>query len=207
MTDYITSDLRLCDPTAAKERGFTSVADHDHTVIKRIRSTAADGDRLFIIGDLTVSPDKTTLDTAAVLDNLTEAMNALRQTYSRIYLVLGDRDVAHPMHNRTSRRWWASYPHLASTVSDQSTLTIAGKTVLLNHLAYDDTEHPQWVLRDLGAPLLHGHTPGRSTVDTSTGSLQIDVSLDAWGGRPVSKDTVNDLIERYATPTVAGHKR
>ena len=72
--------------------------------------------------------------------------------------------------------------------------------MLLSHFPYDgdhtttDREQ-QYRLRDLGLPIVHGHTHAAKIVTRSQeGTLQVHVGWDTWGGL-VDWDEVVSIVE------------
>jgi len=73
-----------------------------------------------------------------------------------------------------------------------------------NHFPYTGDSHDEERYKDFrypdeGKPLVHGHTHSSEKVSyTPKGTLQIHVGVDSWDFRPVSIDTIRDMIADYA---------
>lgn len=52
---WFTSDLHLGHHLAAEKRGFSSISEHDSTIIENINASVSKRDKLFILGDLAFS--------------------------------------------------------------------------------------------------------------------------------------------------------
>jgi len=52
MTVWLTSDLHLGHPFASEVRGFSSIEEHDSTIIENLRSVVTKRDKLFVLGDV-----------------------------------------------------------------------------------------------------------------------------------------------------------
>lgn len=193
MTDWFTADPHLGHPMPARVRGFEEVEEHDDVLLRNLREVLVPGDRLFILGDLSSGiPD---LEDRA-LDLLAEVRDI---TGARLHLLAGNHDAVHPMHAKAL----AGHPRFLrtfDTIAAAMTLKIEGQRAVVNHFPYDGDHsepdrHVQWRPRDCGAPVVHGHTHATSKLSWSAaGTLQICVSLDAWGMRPATKDQLAELV-------------
>lgn len=194
MPDYFTADLHINHRKVAELRGFPTTRAHNHTILDGIRNLPK-GSRLFILGDLSVG-------------NTDEELRAAKwvkwaaQHLESIHLIYGNHDSGHPHHSKAHR---SELPHFFHSTASEGSLKIAGTRALLHHFPYEGDHtttdrYPQWRPRNLGAPVIHGHTHAPTPVSyTATGTLQICVSADAWDYTPVSKDTLTHLIEQHHT--------
>lgn len=78
---WLMSDLHLrhSQPFIYEARGFSSIEEHDKTIIQNIKECVKEGDEFYILGDLTLGP-------------LEEAEDKLRQIPGHIHIILGNHD-------------------------------------------------------------------------------------------------------------------
>lgn len=200
MTDYFTSDLHLGDHDVILGlRGFNSVTEYNQMILENMLNIMKPGDRLFNLGDMTAGISITQDETL-----IREFNNVLAQNKIHTDIILGNHDIAHPMYGQLARRWAHTFNDLFYRVDTASQMNIAGQEVLLSHFPYEGElngpdNFTQWRLRDCGKTIIHGHThSSEKTSLSSTGSVQINVAVDAWNYMPVSKVDIDALI-RQAT--------
>ena len=190
---YYTADLHLCHEKVAKIRGFSSTREHDEAVLKGLKEVAHSGNQIFILGD--ISGGKHESDAIDQLALATTSKNV------DLHLVAGNHDSVHPMHRKyTKSRMWEVPSYLFSTTDTMGTFRHNKDKVMLSHFPYTgdrgEDRYPEYRLKDTGKPIVHGHTHSSERVSYSDkGSLQICVSLDAWGLKPVPKHELVKLIE------------
>ncbi|QRY61879.1 metallophosphoesterase family protein [Gordonia sp. PDNC005] len=172
---FYTSDLHLGHQLVADLRGFTTTVDHDSWIVDMWAASVTDTDCVWILGDLTGGGPGKQLRALEILDSLPR----------RKFHILGNHDLAHPMHKR-ARTWTAKYNETFDYVGIAAQVQINNTAVMLSHSPYAPAEaasprhtrHLQWRLPDVGAPLLHGHTH-RETATHPDAPRQYDVGLDA----------------------------
>lgn len=187
---FFTSDLHLFHQFVQYLRGF----DDDQAQLESVRE-AFDGvrknDVVYILGDLCLGAGR--LKTAcAFMDSLP----------GRKRLIFGNHDVGHPAYRDASammRRYAPSF----ESVSVLGQVSIQGTPFLLNHMPYDGEgenrpdmpeRFSQWRFKDMGVPLIHGHTHSATKVSRSArGTIQVHVGLDAHPAL-VSADDVLELV-------------
>ena len=188
MPTYFTSDIHYEHRLLSFLRGFDSPEAHDDSFDEMWRSTVGKNDLVWILGDLHMSGYRPALERMAALPG-------------RKRIVLGNHDAAHPMH-RTAGAAFGPFTDVFEQVTTAATIRLNGRKVLSSHFPYDgegrrtgSERFTQWRLKDLGEPLLHGHThaPDRATRSAS-GSLQVHVGLDAWDFRLAAETEVLDLV-------------
>lgn len=184
-----TSDLHLGHERVADLRGFASTAEHDEHVMEALGDTVREADILWVLGDLVGSGR-----------DWYRALGLLGSLQTRVRVVLGNHDPAHPM----SRNAWRHAAELAEVVEWSGTMArvrIAAEDVVLSHFPYTrDRGAPrylQWRPRNEGAWLLHGHTHGQERVTCAPGVREVHVGFDAWG-RPVADHEVAALFREEA---------
>lgn len=195
MTDYFTADLHLGHELVAEIRGFDSVEEHDKEVMYHLGKVLGEGsNRVWVLGD--ISSGRKGAEEAA-LDQL---RLALWGTESELHLVSGNHDSVNPMH-RHSEKFYDEYREVFTSIDSIGTIRHRKAKVMLSHYPYssdhtDIERYPEFRLRDLGKPLVHGHTHSEFPVSYSDkGTLQIHVGLDAWGLKPVKREYVTALID------------
>lgn len=194
MTDYFTADLHIGHDKVAELRGYDNARHHDLTIMTSLMATVKPGDNLWILGDLTNGLRNHEI---ATLHRLSRSLPDVK-----LHLVAGNHDSIHPMSSKAHRQHTA-WSKVFTSIQATGTLKINGQRAILCHFPYagDHTEeerHEQWRPRDLGAPIIHGHTHASTPVSHSPAStLQICVSLDAWGHKPVSKETLTELMKEH----------
>ncbi|MDN5686258.1 MAG: metallophosphoesterase family protein [Brachybacterium sp.] len=168
------------------------ISEHDEHIIASWNSVVARDDTVWHLGDLTLKRSE-------------EIAGILQRLNGRLRIVLGNHDRAHP---RFGERSIEEQKELLEAgieyVCTEARITIAGNgtnrwPILLSHFPYmHDNEETgrlskftQWLPRDTGEVLLHGHThaaersqPGRPR--------QIHVGWDAWG-RPVAEEELRHV--------------
>lgn len=197
MTDFFTSDLHLGDgDVAVGLRGFTTTAEHDSMILDNLDSVLTTGDRLFCLGDLTAGTD-----IHAEKKHLRELRDVIKDNNARLLLIPGNHDLVHPLNGKDSRATYDVYAALADWMGLSTQLRIADTDVMVSHFPYNGElfgvdNHVQHRLRDLGAPIIHGHTHSNEKISRSyAGSLQINVAVEAWNYLPVTKQAIHRLIE------------
>lgn len=193
MTDYFTADLHLGHRKVAEIRRATTVSGHDHLILGYLRSILKPGDRLWILGD--VSGGREEQD---VLDRL-QILASKAQI--DLHLIAGNHDSIHPMH-RHSERAHQNFRRAFTSIDSMGTFRHDKRKIMLSHFPYEGdrgvTRYPEYRLPDTGVPIIHGHTHSSEKVSYSAaGTLQICVSLDAWGLKPVSKETLVKIINEH----------
>lgn len=198
MTDYFAADLHLGHKKVAEMRGFDDVDEHDRVTIESLLAKVRYGDRLFLLGDISSGTPL----------GQRRALELLKQNFDRkqLHLVIGNHETVHPHHSKAFREM-DIFLEVFGSVQTGMEVRISGVRAMASHFPYsgehgDDegSQKPerfvQWRLRDLGAPIIHGHTHSTRKLSRSNlGSVQVCVSLDAWNMQPASKDEVARLIE------------
>lgn len=184
---FFTSDLHLGHKFVAQLRGFDDVADHDAMIMRNITKMLTPNDELFVLGDV-------------ALGGWAETIKPIQKIMSTKHLIVGNHD-----------RCFAGMSNGHNHVGDvqlrggfKSVLPFAnyGKTFTMCHFPYEDIHvegeagrFEQYRMRDLGKPLLHGHTHSKEKFSVSSnGTPQINVGVDAWNFRPVSLSDVLSLL-------------
>lgn len=187
---WYTSDLHFGHKNCATWRGFSSVEQHDETVVSNWNARVKDDDIVWVLGDICLSPRN--LQSVGLLKG-------------RKQLIAGNHDAVHPMHRDAWKQYqnWLIY---FESVQPFARRVVSGTEFLMSHFPYAG-DHPsearpdgsdrysQYRLKDEGLPLLHGHTHKSSRVSATSSSLQIHVGVDAWKFTPVPENVVIGLME------------
>jgi calcineurin-like phosphoesterase family protein len=192
---WFTSDLHLghANIIGYCDRPFESVEEMNQALIDNWNSHVADGDTVWVLGDV--------------------AMGKLRETLPLVGQLNGHKILLPGNHDRVwkghapKKRWLdkvyldAGFDRIEHGELGVYPLTLGqdlGRRqhgVLLCHFPYTvgqydgrfSGNHPT----DEGLPLLHGHTHSRFRIQ----GRQIHVGVDSWGYAPVSEEQVIALIE------------
>ena len=190
MSTYYWSDLHLGQSDVAEERGFANPDDHDDHLIAAWSGTVKDGDDIWILGDLALaSPDR--------------ALEIIRYLPGTPHLVLGNHDLAHPMH-RDAHGHQARYRDVFASVATMGRHHLGGHDVMLSHFPYRDDSrtqdrYRQYRLRDEKRWLIHGHVHDEFAVE----DRQINVGVDKWMDGPVPADQLLEIIAGNAALVAA----
>ncbi|MFI8976941.1 metallophosphoesterase [Nocardia asteroides] len=190
MRTFYTSDLHIGHRLAAEERGFASPADHDAELAKRWDAVVKPGDRVCVLGDISLGGKANTLRALEWIDDRPGTKE----------LIAGNHDECHPMRSRAVH--WKNLFEVSAFASVQHAAThkIAGQRVMLSHFPfYDDPDgdhtpenrFPEWRVPDVGQWLLHGHTHSSVAVR----GRQLHVGVDAHNLTPVPQRWVAEQIQ------------
>lgn len=200
MRDFLTADLHMGHEAVAKLRGFTTAEEHDQTVWDHIRNTVPHDSRLWVLGDLVSGFDTPVVE----IDTVSRFAERLDECGIELHVITGNHDCVHPSRSKAARHL-RGYGRVVESVASIGTMKIAGHRCILSHYPYEGDHKAQdrdiqWRPRDMGEPIIHGHTHATAPVSwSSTGTLQICVSLDAWDLHPVPKDALAYIIGRHRT--------
>jgi calcineurin-like phosphoesterase family protein len=178
-------DAHLGHRLVAGLRGFAAVEDHDHQILSNMARVARPDTIWWHTGD-------------EAFDGWQGRIKAFAAIPGTHHLVLGNHDRGFPA-NSSSYKYLSAYREVFASVQLAAKISHQGVGLLICHFPYDgDTEgrgedrFEQWRLRDLGKPLIHGHTHSAQRVSTSArGTVQLHAGLDAWGLVP---PTIHDLL-------------
>lgn len=189
---YFTSDTHFGHRRLAVEiRGFDSIEEHDAKLIEIWNKTVRPEDTVVVIGDYSLR-NPTQPDWPDV--------NRLNGTK---ILVSGNHDGCWNGHRRAREMHPLYLDAGFSYVCDFMRLKLDGFQILVSHFPYDgdhtvDDRYEQYRLRDLGLPLIHGHTHSSIPVSYSDKlSLQLHVGMDANNLTPVREDKILDMIRLH----------
>lgn len=196
---YFTSDthyghqniIRFCD------RPYVDVHHMNVDLVNRAATMVEAGDELWHLGDV-------------ALGYLDSSLTNLARIAVDVTLVAGNHDRCHPCNGARGERFVAVYREkcrLSDLILANTELTLSnGLNVQVSHFPYPDPNPQQKVGRN-GKPLTDKYAPWRPVDDGSwllcghvheswrQRGRMINVGVDAWGGGPVSEDTIVELIE------------
>lgn len=207
MKVWFTADLHIGHRLVAETRGFTDTDDavasyyHDRLLADRWDDVVGFDDQVWVLGDISSGTKASHRKALAWVD----ARNGIK------HLISGNHDAVFPQHRDAHKRF-PDFLDVFASVTHVARRRFTGTEVLLNHFPYQGDRgvdrYPQWRLKDLGIPLLHGHTHSTEKISRSDAStLQICVSLDAWGFAPAPMDDINRLIQGHASPLMMRNEK
>lgn len=185
MTRFFTADLHLGHANIIRycDRPFSSVGEMGRVLLATWRAIVGAHDEVWVLGDL-------------ALNDVVASLELVKELPGRKLLVPGNHDRCWSGHKKAVDRWKGTYRSADLEVVDAPvTLRLANGTVLLDHFPYDsspDQRHAAHWPVDNGGWLLHGHVHTRWRQN----GRQVNVGVDAWGGRPVAESELSALIAR-----------
>lgn len=193
MTRYWTADLHLGHANISKYSGrpFTSVEEMNRAIIDNWNETVTPEDEVWVLGDF-------------AMGRIADTLFLARELAGNKTLVPGNHDRcwigAKPSGAWDSGAWTDAYRQAGFTINLYGEGVLGEMPVLVDHFPYagdsgDEDRYAEHRLHDMGMWILHGHVHEKWRQK----NRQINVGVDAWGGRPVSDATLIDLI--LAGPT------
>lgn len=188
---FFTSDTHFGHAFVAHLRGHDDdTAAHDEDIVRAWNETVTKRDTVFHLGDVTLAP-------IARIAPLIARLNGT------IHLISGNHDRSHPVFRRAHLET-AKYLESFASVSLFARVRLHADLgdVLLSHFPYegegrreDPDRHVGYRLRDLGVPLIHGHTHDRDQRGsfTSYGTPMMHVGWDAWR-RPAAAEEIAGMF-------------
>lgn len=191
------------------------VAWHDEHLAENWDAMVGKDDIVWVLGDISVGGNR----------NETNALQWISERPGAKRLISGNHDSVHPS-NKNAHRMIKDYYEVFDFVESRGVRKVnlpdgSYQEVLLCHYPYEGDSgpidrDPQWRPRDLGLPILHGHTHSREKMTASshneplTGcrdgvplegtdapyapAKQIHVGLDAWDLKPVALEQIAELL-------------
>ena len=192
MATWFTSDLHLGHRNITRYCGRpfpdtdAGVEEMDEALVAAWNVVVGPGDVVWVLGDVAMGRIDRSL---ALVDRLGGTK----------HLVAGNHDRCWPGHGDPERTaaWAERYRSAGfATVVSHAMLTLGGHEVLLSHFPYegDSQEHDRFPGHrpdDAGGWLLHGHVH----TEWRQHGRQVNVGVDAWGGRPVAATEVVALLD------------
>lgn len=199
MARFFTSDTHFGHKNIIKysERPFSDFETMDSAIIKNWNRVVGDTDVVYHLGDVA-------LGLSDRWDWILNSLNGYK------ILVVGNHDrIFAGEKPRQREKWDEKYHEWFDEVHDniEGLWLDDGTIVNLSHFPYtgdshDGDRYKDYRLPDAGRTLIHGHTHAEwaKHADASRfsrsarGTLQIHVGVDAWHYRPVSEDTIINMI-------------
>lgn len=186
---FFTSDPHFGHRFVALDvRAFGSVEEHDRILTENWNGVVKPEDVVIVAGDYSLR-NPTQLNWPDV-----------RKLNGTKILVSGNHDACWNGH-RDARKSHQDYLDAGfANVMDFMRLKLDGIQVLISHFPYDgdhtaDARYEQYRLRDLGVPIIHGHTHSAMPVSFSgKRTLQIHVGMDANQYTPVREDKIISVL-------------
>ncbi len=205
MEDFFISDPHFGHTLVSRLRGFADPAEHDRFLLETWIDAlpAHQHVRMWILGDNYVGGKQAEDHALNQLVHLKAQLLAKKDSTLELHCILGNHDSAHPAHSKAFKqikRYYLAY----DSVQSAGTMKMAGRRVLLSHFPYEgdhvnEDRCEQFRLRDLGAPLLHGHTHASEQISYSPlGSLQVCLCVEACpDSQPIRRPVLEELVKRY----------
>lgn len=187
---YFTSDLHFSHGFVADTRGFDSTREHDAWIVREWNKVVTDDDTVYVLGDFGMGHPDRWIDNASLLRG-------------QKHLIPGNHDNANLDFKPYNADRMAYYESTFLTIQQHGKIKYKGTTFLMSHYPYEadhteDVRHDQWRLKDLGAPLLHGHVHSHYKFSLSAnGTSQVHVGWDTWG-KPVALGELHALYKEFS---------
>jgi calcineurin-like phosphoesterase family protein len=184
VTRFFTSDTHIGHRLVAGKRGFGTeenpdVEAHAQAVAGNWDRVVGKRDDVYVLGDISMNA------TPAVFDWFDERPG-------RKILIPGNHDEVHPAH-RTYLKAFPEWSKHFAAIAPFMRIKFGRDDVLLSHFPYwgegsrpGPDRYTEYRLRDVGVPLLHGHTHGQERAH----GYQFHVGLDAHGLQLVHEEQV-----------------
>jgi calcineurin-like phosphoesterase family protein len=187
---WITADLHLGHANISRYSGrpFSDPDDMDEAIVESWNTTVGPTDRVLILGDV-------------ALGKITDSLSVSRRLHGHKILLAGNHDRCAAFHGKKAIGWEARYMDeggFAEVHQGTMRLDLGAKhrKVLACHFPYvgdtvDVLRYSEQRPIDKGEWLVHGHVHD----SWLQAGRQINVSLDAWGGRITNSDEVVAMID------------
>lgn len=184
--EFYAADLHINHLKVAQLRGYATAGEWNDALIAGWNKTVNPSDRVWVPGDVAMGRMDTVWPVLARLNG-------------ELHLITGNHDAVFAGHrdsHKHQREWMTCF----ASVQAYTRRRLEGRNVLCSHFPYEGDSreaerYAEYRLRDEGLPLIHGHTHSAEKVSHSQrGTLQICVSLDAWGLRPAPLAEIMRLI-------------
>lgn len=154
MARFWVADLHFGHEFVAKERGFTTVEEHDNYLVKQLQQLQR-LDEIWILGDIVGREEHTNY-----------ALNIINSLSGKKHLIAGNHDSVSAIHRngfKRQREWLSVF----DSVQQFGRIKFNGYQILMNHFPYaysgdgpgrGPARYMEYRLPDRGFPLLHGYT-------------------------------------------------
>lgn len=180
-------------PTRISEFGMSAsddVATMNAAMVEQWNSQVAPGDEVYHLGDL-------------AMGNIENSLSYVAQLNGIITLIWGNHDRPHPSYSRDHDKrmaWVQRYADAGMHVQRMDDrMEVDGVPVWMSHFPYtgDSDEHdryPEYRPEDHGQVLVHGHIHDLWQIN----GRQVNVGVDAHGGRLLHYDEVSEFVAQAA---------
>jgi calcineurin-like phosphoesterase family protein len=195
--DKITSDMHVGHKNMRLWRGMGKSHEtmdlFDDEIIDRWNDETRPSDDVLVLGD-------------AAMGQIDDNLEKIRRLHGNLTLVPGNHDRCwvglRKTHDRNGVSWIDRYLAVFSDILLPGVYDIDGVpgSVKIDHFPYrgdhghpmgsPEDRYPEWRPDDEGHWLVHGHVHDLWRQN----GLQINVGLDAWGGRPTNPDAIAALM-------------
>lgn len=197
--DFFTSDIHFGHRNIIEysRRPFSSVDEMNEAIIAAWNDQVSPESKVYVIGDV-------------ALGKIAETLPLVARLNGTLFLRTGNHDRNDPMHddprngksnkNRPAQTWDAAYFDAGFTSIEHGhgrvNLDAQHQGVLVCHFPYkgdsgDADRYSHLRPTDNGEWLIHGHVHDKWRQN----GRQVNVGLDAWGGRLVTSTEIVSLIE------------
>ncbi len=191
MTRWFTSDMHFGHANIIRycDRPFADVDAMDRGLVARWNDTVADGDEVWVLGDV-------------AMGRIDESLGLIGELAGTKLLVPGNHDRCWPGRGDKAAEWVGRYVDagFAEVLPEVVELTVGGRPARACHFPYFGDSHDEERFEshrpvDDGRLLLHGHVHTRWRIE----GHQVNVGCDVWDYRPVSEEQIVTALA--AAPT------
>ena len=181
MTIFFTSDSHFGHTRILEysSRPFSSIEEHDETLIKNWNRTVGQRTVVYHLGDF-------------CLGTPTHAKNVLRRLNGQIHLVYGNHD-SRLMKDK-------EFLHMFSWHGHYKEISHENQKIILFHFPIES-----WNKRHYDSWHLFGHSHG--SLPVADWDKKLDVGVDVWNYAPVSFEEVKEKMDKKQTKPVDHHGR
>lgn len=183
---FFTSDTHFSHEFVAQTRGFVSAEEHDARVVRAWNSVVSKRDTVWHLGDVGMGSIKRFRDT-------------LDQLNGTIHLITGNHDECAPGVFRKSHNKQRQWLHHFESIQQFQRFKYQDIEFLASHFPYHGEgerhlpeRYPEYRLRDIGLPLVHGHIHSLAARSLSR-PREVHVGWDAWG-QPVPLEWILEVV-------------
>lgn len=164
-------------------RPFACTSAMNEAMVRRWNERVTPEDMVYHLGDFSLSHQ--------LAERFSHRLNGAK------HLIMGNHDACHPCRKSAAQARKLYYRAGFQSLELQQSMTIAGQTVLLNHMPYRE-ESPEGYVpkyleyrpRDQGGWLLHGHVHEKWKLK----NRMLNVGVDVWDFYPVPLEEIARII-------------
>lgn len=188
---YFTSDLHMWHSNIIKysSRPYETVEQMNEDFIMKWNSVIKPEDTIYCLGDFSFS--------GRSIELYSHRLNGIKK------LIPGNHDPIHTYNKHQKKKTKQGFPNYWKEFYEKYGWEVLPLTyelkvpelgsIVLSHMPYDctDSRYTQFIPKDEGKYLLHGHT---HAIEQIRGK-QVHVGVDAWNYTPVSLEQIIQLIK------------